>query len=59
MSLTIEQAGERRVERAIQVERAGGEGVGFRVDEMDDPVTHLGAPVRDRVKPATAGTEHE
>src|SRR5262249_48777876 len=39
-----EQAGQRRVQGPIQKQRARGEGIGLRVDEMDQQTTHTSSP---------------
>ena len=39
-----EQAGERGIERSIQVNRAGRQRIGFRIDEMNDASAHRNSP---------------
>src|SRR5262249_60422398 len=43
-----EEAGERRVERAVAIERTGRERLRLGIDQVNDPVAHAVAPGVDR-----------
>ena len=40
-----EQARQRRVQRPVEIQRARGQRIGLRIDEVNDPVAHVAAPV--------------
>ena len=52
-----EQAGERGIERSIQVNRAGRQRIGFRIDEMNDACAHRNSPGQLRSLSDAAGNK--